>query len=90
MKDAWVLKMKTELCKLDNVDYYFIDDGIENLTNDINQATIFEDKKKEIENMKEHERLTFEKFGPDAICDAGFTNMMKNFDFVEVEIEEIE
>ena len=29
----------------------------------------------------------FSKFGNDAICNAGYTHMMKHFDFVEVEVE---
>lgn len=42
-----------------------------------------------IEEMKSHERFMIDIYGKDAIVNTGHTNMMKNFDFVEVEIEEV-
>ncbi len=93
MKDAWVLRLKDE-AKEEGMegDIYFSDDAGEDdfLTNDLNKATIFPDKDKEIESLRAYEEGMYERFGPDAIVNFGYTNIMKNFDFVEVEIEEAE
>lgn len=82
MKDGWVLQLKD---KTDGVLYF---DG-EDLTAAINDALVITDKEKYIEFMKQHEAKTFAEFGPDAICNAGYTNMMANFEFVEVEFENV-
>ncbi|MDZ5711630.1 hypothetical protein [Jeotgalibacillus haloalkalitolerans] len=94
MRDAWVLKLKEESKEdgMEGVFYFCDEDGGENdfLTQDLNEATIFPDKYKEIESMKEYEKGMLSMFGTDAVLNAGYTHMMKNFEFVEVEIEEVE
>ncbi|NEY20515.1 hypothetical protein G4D61_11165 [Bacillus ginsengihumi] len=89
-KDAWVLRLKDE-SKEDYMtgDYYFDDKGedVDWLTKDLNSATLFEDKECAIKNFKLHEKTIFDKFGKGAICNFGYTNLMKHFEFVEVEIE---
>ncbi|RST57642.1 hypothetical protein D5F11_021520 [Siminovitchia terrae] len=90
-KDAWVLRLKPEIAEEHhgNETLYLTDDEeLDFLTDDIQKAQLVFDKEKEIESMKTHERIILEKFGPGAICDFGYTNITKNFDWVEVEVEE--
>ncbi|MBM7633857.1 hypothetical protein [Geomicrobium sediminis] len=56
------------------------------LTQNLNKATVFEDKEKAIEEFKYHEKMILEMFGEGAVCNFGYTNIMKHFEFVEVEI----
>lgn len=87
--DAWVLKLKEE-AKEDGMsgDFFYQDEGYaEFLTQDINESTIFYDKEEAIAEMKAHEEYMLKKFGDKAIINAGYTNMMKNFEWAEAEIE---
>lgn len=93
MKEAWVLRLKSESKEEDMTgDYYFDNDGDEMdwVTRDLNEATVFMDKDAAIENFKTYEKAVFEKFGKDSICNFGWTNISKNFDFVEVEVSEVD
>ncbi|MGG3798957.1 hypothetical protein [Metabacillus fastidiosus] len=92
MRDAWVLQLKNESKDGTTGDYYFIDGDIcdEFVTQNLNDATVFEDKDKAIEEMKKHEAFIKDQYGEDAICNVGYTNMMKHFEFVEVEISEVD
>ncbi|GLC88682.1 hypothetical protein [Lysinibacillus piscis] len=83
MKDAWVLRLKDEFNDSDVPQYYQDED--DELTDDINQANIIYDKAKAESFMKNWEEAIFKKFGEDAICNVGYTNMMKHFEWVEVE-----
>lgn len=89
-KDAWVLRLKDE-SKEDYMtgDYYLDDEGEEFdfLTQDLNKATVFDDKERAIKNYKIYEKAMIKKFGPSAICNFGYTNIMKHFEFVEVELQ---
>ena len=95
MRDAWVLRMKDEAKEGDMVgDYYFCDEAVDTdipwLTDELQEATIFDDKENAIQDMKKHEEYTFKEFGEGAVCNYGYTNMMKNFEFVEVTVGEEE
>ncbi|WP_404407691.1 hypothetical protein [Jeotgalibacillus malaysiensis] len=91
MKDAWVLRLKEESKEEDmKGDYYLSDDEVDFLTRDLSEATIISNKDKEIESMKVHEEVMNNKFGDSAVVNFGYTNIMKNFDFVEVVIEEVD
>lgn len=93
-KDGWVLRLKDDT-KEDGMvgDFYF--DSEENdtesfelfLTQDLNKAAVFYDKEAAVASMKFHEDYMFKKFGDQAFINAGYTNMMKNFEWVEVEVE---
>lgn len=90
MKNAWVLRLKEESKTGDMVgDYYFNDNGDNDdwITNDLNEATIYYDKDYTIEGLKKYERIMKREYGNDAVVNFGYTNMMKNFEFVEVEVE---
>lgn len=92
MKEAWVLRLKDEV-KFEGVqgDYFLCNEEYSDslLTNDLQQAIVYYDKEKTIEEMKAHEAYMKERYGENAICNFGYTNMMKNLEFVEVEIEEV-
>lgn len=78
MKDGWVLQLKN---KSVGTRYFDGDDT----SADLYDALIIKDKEKFIEFLKKHEEFMYKEYGPDAICNAGYTNMMKNFEFVEIE-----
>lgn len=92
-KDGWVLKLKEDV-REDGMegDFYYCDDEdseflIEDfLVQDLNAASIIYDKDAAIAEMKGHEEYMINKFGKDAIVNAGYTNMMKNFEWFEVEV----
>lgn len=89
MKDAWILRLKDEAKESDMPgEYYFNSDGeeLDWLTEDPSDANIYDDKEKAIEMFKAYERGMIEKFGAEAICNFGYSNMMENFEFVEVEV----
>lgn len=91
-KEAWVLRLKDESKEGDMTGEYYLDDNGEEmdwLTQDLNNATVFDDKERAINNFKLYEKAIFEKFGEDAVCNFGYTNIMKHFEFVEVEIMEL-
>lgn len=94
MESAWVLRLKDE-SKEEGMtgEFYFVDEEVEtsnydSLTDDLQEADVFSDKNTTIRYMKEHERYMKERYGENAICNFGYTNMMKHFEFVEVELEE--
>ena len=71
-------------------DYYFLDnDESDWVTNDLQEATIYDDKNSTIESMKMHEKVMLEKFGGNAVMNFGYTNMMKHFEWLEVEVETV-
>lgn len=88
VKDAWVLRLKEESKDSDmQGDYYFRDnDESDWITEDLQEATIYDDKDAAIEIMKLHEKIMLEKYGEDAIMNFGHTNMMEHFEWVEVEL----
>ncbi|EZH67918.1 hypothetical protein DH09_08340 [Bacillaceae bacterium JMAK1] len=88
-KDAWILRLKPESKEEEMTgEYYLEGDGeeLDWLTQNLNKATVFEDKEKAIEEFKYHEKMILEMFGEGAVCNFGYTNIMKHFEFVEVEI----
>lgn len=90
MKDAWVLRLREESKEEGMTGDYFLEaDGeeLDWLTQDLNKALIIEDKESHVENLKIHEQLIYERYGKDAVCNFGYTNIMKHFEFVEVEFE---
>lgn len=94
-KEAWVLQLKSEVAKEDyDGEVLFLTDSEETyydfLTENLQEATLIFDKEKEIEYLKAYEKHMFEKFGPNAICNFGYTNISKNFDWVPVDVEETE
>lgn len=90
MKNAWVLRLKDESKESDMVgDHYFVADGDDWTTDDLQKATIYQDKNQEIEAMKEHEKIIIDRYGKNSVINFGYTNMMKHFEFFEVEVEEI-
>lgn len=94
IKEAWVLRLKVESKDSDMIgEYYFCDGESESdipwMTDNLQEATIYSDKEKEVEAMKEHERIMIELYGDNAIMNYGYTNMMKHFEWVEVELEEV-
>lgn len=91
MTGTWVLRLKEE-SKWDEMsgNYYFNPNEDDSLTDDLQIATLFQDKDKTIQEMKRHERFMIDRYGKDAIINEGYTNMMKNFEWVEVEVEEVD
>lgn len=88
-KEAWVLRLKDEFNDSEIPQYYAEDEDVE-LTEDLNEANIVTDKDAAEDSMKKWEKAIFDKYGKDAICNAGFTHMMKHFEWVEVEVKELE
>lgn len=92
IKDAWVLRLKDKT-KDENCmqgEWYFNsqDEANDWLTTELDRATLYFDKAQTIEEFKKHEKEMIDRFGNHAICDFGFTNMMSNFEFVEVTVTE--
>lgn len=85
-QEAWVLRLKNEFNDSEDVQYYTGNED-EELTADLNEANIIYNKDDAENWMKKREEAIFSKFGKDAICNAGYTHMMKHFEFVEVEVE---
>lgn len=85
-QEAWVLRLKDEFNDLEEGQYY-TGDADDELTIDLNKANIIYNKVDAENWMKKWEEAIFKKFGKDAICNAGYTHMMKHFEFVEVEVE---
>lgn len=93
-KDAWVLRLKDKT-KVENLmqgEWYFNGHDEENdwLTTELYRATLFFNKEQAIEEFKKHEKEMIDRFGKHAICDFGYTNIMSNFEFVEVTVAEEE
>lgn len=88
MKEAWVLRLKDEFNDCEEPQYYADNDDLE-LTSDLEEANIIYDKEAAVNWMKNWENAIFNKYGKDAICNAGYTNMMKHFEFVEVELVDV-
>lgn len=85
-QEAWVLRLKDEFNDSE-VEQYYSGDKDEGLTEDLNAANIIYNKADAENWMKKWEEAIYSKFGKDAICNAGYTHMMKHFEFVEVEVE---
>jgi len=85
-QDAWVLRLKAEFNDSEEDQYYTGNEDAE-LTTDLNEANIIYNKCDAENWMKKWEEDIFSKFGKDAICNAGYTHMMKHFEFIEVEVE---
>lgn len=93
-KDAWVLRLKDKT-KVENDmagEWYFNSHDEENdwLTMEISDGTLYFDKEIAIEDFKKYEQAMIDNFGNHAICNFGYTNIMDNFDFVEVTVSEEE
>ena len=91
IRESWVLRLKDKSKEAYMVGEYYLDEKAEGtgfLTQDLNSATIFGDRDREIQELKQHEKIIHEKFGPYAVCNFGYTNIMKNFEFVRVEVQE--
>lgn len=91
IEQAWVLQLKDEFNELDRPQY-FADEGDDelDLVDDLRKAERYKNKEVAEHWMKRWEEAIFEKFGEGAICNAGYTNMMKHFDWVEIEVEVVE
>lgn len=91
VNDAWVLRLREESKDGEPGDFYYADDNeIDDfVTPDLNRASIIRDKEKAIKEMKNHESYMKKRFGDNAVCNAGYTNMMKHFEFVEVELKTV-
>lgn len=85
LKTGWILQLKKKYQENQDVDFYYCEGTDDDLTDDFKRAHLFNDKEMSIEAMKEYEKNIKIAFGNDAICNAGYTNMMKHFEFVEVE-----
>ncbi|GAB0167471.1 hypothetical protein LSPCS325_09080 [Lysinibacillus sp. CTST325] len=85
LKTGWVLQLKEEYQESGCRYQYYCDEADDQLTDDLTQADLYIDKEQCIKEMKAHEQFIKAKFGEDAICNVGYTNMMKHFEFVEVE-----
>lgn len=90
MKDAWVLRLKPEIAKEhhEGKTLYLTDETFDFLTENLQEAEVFFDKEGAEKLFKDHEKFMFERFGSDAICNFGYSNISKNFDWVPVEVEE--
>ncbi|MCM3567876.1 hypothetical protein [Neobacillus mesonae] len=90
MEDAWVLQLKDESKDGLTGAWYYADNNEfgDFITQDLNDATIFKNKEKAIREMKAHEAVIKKEFGDDAVCNAGYTNMMQHFKWIEVELHE--
>lgn len=89
MREAWVLRLKDESKDGQTGEFYYSDENEfdDFVTQDLNDATIFKNKEKAIREMKAHEAVIKKEFGDDAVCNAGYTNMMRLFEWIEVEVE---
>ena len=91
IREAWVLQLKPEVAKeqYEGKTLFLTDDDEKDfLTKNLQEAQLIYDKEKEIECRKAHETLMFDRFGPNAVCNFGYTNISKNFDWVQVDVEE--
>lgn len=91
-KEAWVLQLKPEVAKEDYEGevLFLADDQADFLTEDLQKATLIHDKEKQIKWFKAHEKQILDSFGPGGVCNFGYTNISKNFDWVPVDVEEVE
>lgn len=83
IEEAWVLRAKDYTENGESV-YY----GEEGPTTDLQEALIVVDKEEFLEDAKQHEVRTIERFGKNAICNGGYTNITNNYEFVEVEVSQ--
>ena len=91
-KEAWVLQLKPEAAEEDyegKTLFLTDDEDFDFLTEDLQKAQLIFDKEKQIKWFKAHEKHIFEEFGPGGVCNFGYTNISKNFDWVPVEVEEV-
>ncbi len=89
-QDAWVLQLKEEISNehFDGEILYLAEDFDEELTDDLNRAEIYYDKEEIIEFMKEHDAILIREYGENSIRNFGWENISKNFNFVEVTVDE--
>lgn len=92
-KKAWVLQLKPEIAKehydgkvLYLAAFEYTTDN-DYLTENIQEADVYLDREKAIQNMKNLEEFIYKKFGPNAICTFGYTDISENFDWVEIELK---
>ena len=93
MRDAWALRLKQEIADEEyegRIMYLSHREPEDNLTDDLQRATIYKNKQVQIEWFKKHEKFMEDKYGENPICNFGWTNISKNFDFVEVEVAEVD
>lgn len=93
VKEAWVLQLKPEVANKEyegKAMYLSHREPVDHLTDDLQRATRYKDKQTQIDWFKKHEKFMEEKYGENPICNFGWTNISKNFDFVEVEIAEVD
>jgi len=88
MKTAWVLRLKDESKEEGMTGEFYYQDDEEGVTDDLQKATLYNDKEQEIEYMKKHEETIIRRYGKDSIINYGYTTMMKHFEFVEVTLED--
>lgn len=88
--EAWVLQLKPEIAKEEyegKVLFLTDDEDVDFLTENLQRAELIFNKEKEIEWRKAYEKSIFDRFGPNAVCNFGYTNISKNFDWVQVDVE---
>jgi hypothetical protein len=94
MKDAWVLRLREESKEEDMTGDYYLEandgEGIDWLTQDLNKALIIADKESHIENLKIHEQLIHERYGEDAVCNFGYTNIGKILNLLKLRLKQFD
>lgn len=90
VKRTWALRLKDESKEEGQLGEFYFQDDAEGVTDDLQEATLYNDKEQEIEYMKKHEEFIIRRYGEDAVINYGYTNMMKHFEFVEVEVVDVE
>lgn len=92
-KNAWALRLKEGISYSEHEGktlYLCDDDSVDYLTENLQEAVIIFDKEKEIQRLKNYDKFFIENFGEDSVRNFGWENISKNFEFVEVKVEESE
>ena len=96
-KDMWVMRLKEESKEEGMVGDFYHDSSERGeeaewmwLTQNLSEATLHSSKEVAIAEMKEYEKIMTDLYGPDAMCSYGYTHMMRHFEFVEVEVTEVD
>ncbi|MEK4148949.1 hypothetical protein NST02_17960 [Robertmurraya sp. FSL W8-0741] len=90
IREAWVLQLKPEVAieQYEGKTLFLTDDDeIDFLTENLQKAELIFDKEGEIERQKAHEKIITDRYGLDSVCNFGYTNISKNFEWVPVEVE---
>src|SRR5690625_5648912 len=90
---AWVLQLKKKISNEHyegKTLYLRSDDSVDFLTEDLSRADIYYDKEEWIEIMKKHDEIMISEYGENSIRNIGWENIWKYFDFVEVEVTEVD